>query len=228
MLEMLQIELVQSVIGIVGGIADVLPRLLAALIFIILGWVLGGAVGRIIAELVRSAKVDELLAKAGVSKFFARGGYELNSGAFLGWLAKLFFIIIFLVAAFNILGLTQINEFLLMVLAYIPQVIVATMILFVASFAAEVLSGIVSGATKAVGSHVAHLLGSVTRWAIWTFAIIIALSHLGIAPQYMYTLFAGMIAMLALAGGLAFGLGGKEAAADLIREVRSEIREGKK
>lgn len=227
MLEMLQMELVQSVIGVVGGVADVLPRLLAALIFIILGFVFGGAVGRVISEIVRSLKIDEMLTKAGVAKVFSRGGYELNSGAFLGWLAKLFFVVIFLIAGFNILGLTQINEFLLEVLAYIPQVVVATMILFVASFAAEVLSGMVSGATKAVGSHVAHLLGSITRWAIWTFAIIIALSHLGIAPQYMYTLFAGMIAMLALAGGLAFGLGGKDAAADLIREIRTDIRQGK-
>lgn len=227
MLEMLQMELVNAVVGVVGGIADVLPRLLAALIFIILGFAFGGAVGRVIAELIRTAKVDELLAKAGVSKFLARGGYQLNSGAFVGWLAKFFFIVIFLIAAFNILGLTQINEFLLMVLAYIPQVVVATMILFVASVASDILSGMVSGATKAVGSHVAHLLGSVTRWAIWMFAIIIALSHLGIAPQYMYTLFAGVIAMLALAGGLAFGLGGKDAAADLIRNIREEIREGK-
>ncbi len=220
-------ELVQSVIGIVSGIADVLPKLVAALVFVILGWVFGGAVGRVIAELIRSVKVDELLAKAGVSKFLARGGYQLNSGAFIGWLAKLFFIIIFLVAALNILGLTQVNMFLLQVLAYIPQVVVAMMILFVASFASDVLSGMVAGATKAVGSHVAHLLGSITRWAIWMFAIIIALSHLGIAPQYMYILFTGMVAMLALAGGLAFGLGGKEAAADLIREIRTEIREGK-
>lgn len=227
MFEMLRTELVQSVVGVVGGVADVLPKLLAALIFVILGWVVGGAVGRVIAELIHSAKIDGFLAKAGVSKFLARGGYELNSGAFIGWLAKLFFIIIFLIAALNILGLNQVNTFLLQVLAYIPQVVVATMILFVASFASDILGGMVSGASKAIGSHVAHLLGSVTRWAIWTFAIIIALSHLGIAPQYMYTLFAGMIAMLALAGGLAFGLGGKDAAADLIRNIREEIREGK-
>ena len=227
MLEMLQMELVQSVVGVVGGIADVLPKLVAALIFVVLGFAFGGAVGRVISELIRSAKVDELLGKAGVAKVLARGGYELNSGAFIGWLAKLFFVVIFLIAALNILGLTQVNMFLLQVLAYIPQVVVAMMILFVASFASDILSGMVSGATKAVGSHVAHLLGSITRWSIWMFAIIIALSHLGIAPQYMYTLFAGMIAMLALAGGLAFGLGGKEAAADLIRNIRDEVRSGK-
>lgn len=225
---MLQTELVQSVLGVVGSIASVFPKLLAALVFIIIGWVFGSAVGRVLAELVRAAKVDELLAKAGVDKFLTRAGYKLNSGLFIGWIAKLFFVIIFLIAAFDILGLSQVNVFLVQVLDYIPQVVVAAMILLVASVVAEILSGMVGGATKAVGSHVAHLLGSVTRWAIWFFAVIIALSHLGIAPQYMFTLFTGMIAMLALAGGLAFGLGGKEVASELIRDIRGEIRDGKR
>jgi len=92
----------------------------------------------------------------------------------------------------------------------------------------DFVDGVVSVTSQAVGSHVAHLLGSITRWAIWIFALMFAFSQLGIAPQFMNILFTGIVAMLALAGGLAFGLGGKEAAGEFIREVRTEIKTGKK
>ncbi len=227
MLEMLQTNLVSSLRDVAGGVAETTPKLLAALVFIILGWIFGVAVGRVVHQLVSAVKADEWLAKAGVDKFLQKAGYTLDAPAFFAWLAKLFFIIVFLIAAFDILGLSQVNVYLSQVLTYIPQVIVAAVILFVASIAADLLSGIVSGATKAVGSHVSEMLGTMTRWAIWMFAVLTALSQLGIAPQYMYTIFAGFVAMLALAGGLAFGLGGKEAAAEFIRETRKEMSGGK-
>ena len=110
------------------------------------------------------------------------------------------------------------------VLTYIPQVLIAAVILFVASVVADILGDMVHGTVSALGSRVSHLLGTVTRVSIWVFAIIMALSQLGVAPQYMFTLFTGFVAMVALAGGLAFGLGGKEAAADLIREIRTDIK----
>jgi small-conductance mechanosensitive channel len=224
MIEMLKTELVQSVQEVASGIAGVVPSLVAALLFIIVGWVFGSAVGRVIQQLVDSAKADEWLGKAGVDKFLEKAGYKLNSGAFLGWLAKLFFIIVFLIAALDILGLSQVNVFLTQVLAYIPQVIIATIVLFVASVAADLLGSAVTGTTHAVGGSVARLLGSVTRWSIWIFAFMVALSQLGVAAQYMNILFTGIVAMLALAGGLAFGLGGKDAAGDFIKKVQEEIK----
>ncbi|OGZ06446.1 MAG: hypothetical protein A2845_06020 [Candidatus Lloydbacteria bacterium RIFCSPHIGHO2_01_FULL_49_22] len=227
MFQSLQTVLVQSLRDVAGGVADMLPKALAALVFVILGWVFGAAVGKVVRQLVESMNADEWLKKAGVDKYLEKAGYTLNAGAFFGWLAKLFFIIVFLVAAFDILGLSQVNLFLVQVLTYIPQVLVAAIILFVASIASDLLSGVVTGATKAMGSRVSEMLGTMTRWSIWMFAFIVALSQLGIAPQYMYTIFAGFVAMLALAGGLAFGLGGKEAAAEFIRDMRAEVREKK-
>ena len=227
MLNSIQEVLVGALRDVAGGVADRLPILLAALLFVVIGWIFGSAVGRVVHQLVEAVKADEWLTKAGVDKFMEKAGYKLNSAAFIGWLAKLFFILVSLVAAFNILGLSQVNDFLTQVLAYIPQVFVAAIILFVASIASDVLSGVVSGTSKAVGSHVAQLLGVMTRWAIWIFAVMFALSQLGIAGQFMSILFTGLVAMLALAGGLAFGLGGKEAAANFIKEVQSDIKEGK-
>jgi hypothetical protein len=227
MFQMIQTELVSSLRDVAGGVVDTVPKLLAALLFVIVGWIFGAAVGRVVHQLVEAVKADEWLAKAGVDKCLEKAGYKLNAASFFGWLAKLFFVIVFLMAAFDILGLTQVNAFLGQVLMYIPQVVVAAVILFVASIASDLLGGMVAGTTKAVGSHVSEMLGTVTRWAIWMFAFIVALSQLGVAPQYMYTIFAGFVAMLALAGGLAFGLGGKEAASDFIRNVQHDMKEGK-
>ncbi|OGZ05411.1 MAG: hypothetical protein A3C93_01375 [Candidatus Lloydbacteria bacterium RIFCSPHIGHO2_02_FULL_54_17] len=228
MWQMLQNELAHSIYNVSGGVGALLPKLIVALLFVVVGWIFGVAVGRVIAQIVDALRVDTWLAKMGVDKFVERAGYHLNAGAFLGWLAKLFFIIVFLIVAFNVLGLSEVNGFLIQVLTYIPNVVVAMLVLFIASVAADILSGLVAGATQAVGSHVAHLLGGITRWSIWIFALMFAFSQLGIAPQFMNILFTGIVAMLALAGGLAFGLGGKEAAGDFIREVRTEIKTGRK
>src|SRR3989344_1226565 len=227
MLQLLQNEFAQSIISVTGGISNVLPNFIAALLLVVLGWIFGVAVGRVITQIVDALRIDTWLAKAGVDKVVERSGYRLNAGAFLGWLAKLFFIIVFLIVALNLLGLFAVNIFLLNVLAYIPNVIVAVLVLFIASVAADIVGGVVAGASLATGSRVAHFLGSVTRWAIWIFALMVAFSQLGIAAQFMNILFTGIVAMLALAGGLAFGLGGRDAAADFINEVRPELKEGK-
>ena len=209
------------------GVGAFVPKLFFAVVLVALGFIFGAAVGRVVTQLVNTLKLDDLLAKAGVSAFFTKAGYPLNSGAFFGWLARLFFVVVFMVAAFDVLELTAVNEFLKTVLLYIPQVVVAALMLFFASIVADFLSNVVSGMSKGVGTHVANLLGTITRTAIWVFAVIVALSHLGIAPQFMQLLFTGFVAMVAIAGGLAFGLGGKDAAADLIKKIREDVRSGR-
>ena len=81
----------------------------------------------------------------------------------------------------------------------------------------------VEGSAKAMGVRSARMAGSVAKWAIWIFAVIIVLSELGIAPAFMQILFTGIVAMLAIAGGLAFGLGGKEAAAKVIEKAKNAV-----
>lgn len=228
MLETMKDQLTSAVQEVALGVADFVPKIFVAVVFLALGWIFGSAVGKVVRQLVEAAKADEWLRKAGVDKVFERAGYTLNTGVFLGWLAKLFFVVVFLIAAFDVLGLSEVNEFLRMVVGYIPQVIVAAVILFVASVAADIVGGAVSGAAKAAGGSVAHFLSSLVRWAIWIFAFMFALAQLGVAPQFMQILFTGIVAMLALAGGLAFGLGGKDAAAEFIRKVQTEIREGRR
>lgn len=201
-----------------------IPNLLFAIIIFIIGWFLGSVVGRVISQAVRIAKVDHALKSAGVEDVVKRAGYTLDSGAFLGGLVKWFIIIVFLMASLQVLSLTAVTLFLnQIVISFLPTVIVAVLILIVAAVIAEVAQGVVVGAARAAGIRSAGFVGTVTRWAIWGFAIIIALSELGIGAQYFQTLFMGIVVALSLAFGLAFGLGGQEAAARFLEKTREQI-----
>jgi len=206
------------------GIIAFVPNLIVALVIFILGWVVGSVLGRLVAQLITALRVDRALESAGASEVLAKAGFRLNSGAFIGGLVRWFFIIAFLVAAFDVLGLSQVNIFLQqVVLGYLPNVIVAALILLVAAVIADAMQKVVVGSAKAADMAHAHFLGGVTRWSIWIFAMIIALSHLGIAQAFMQVLFTGVVAMLAIAGGLAFGLGGRDAATGFIEKLHKDI-----
>jgi len=206
------------------GLVEYLPNLLIAIIIFILGWLIGAGLGRVVAQVVNSLRVDQALRAAGVERVLERAGFSLNSGAFLGMLVKWFFILVFLVAALEVLGLTQVTMFLTaVVLGYLPRVIVAVLILLVAAVIAEAAQRLVAGSARAANLRSANFLGSMTRWAIWIFAVLAALDQLGVTP-FVQTLFTGVVVALALAFGLSFGLGGQQAASRFIDRMQSEMK----
>lgn len=210
--------------GIGVQVLQFLPKLLLAIIIFIAGWVVGSVLSDVVSKIVKAIKVDSILESAGARGLLDKAGFNLNTGAFLGGLVKWFIIIVFLVTALDILKLQAVNAFLTnVVLGYIPQVIVATLILVVAAVLADLSQKVLSGGARALDSKHAGMVGGVARWSIWIVAILAALNQLGIAGGMMQTLFTGLVAMLALAGGLAFGLGGKEAAANYIEKLRGDI-----
>ena len=214
----------QSFYSLVVNTVNFLPALLLALIVFFVGWFLGVLIGRLVAEAIRALRIDQALKQAGVDEVVSRAGYRLDSGAFVGALVKWFVILIFLIAALQILGLTQVTIFLQqIVVGYLPNVIVAVLILLVGAVIAQIAEGIVSGSARAAGIHAAGMVGKIARWAIWIFAILAALSQLQIAQAILQTLFTGVVVALALAFGLSFGLGGQEAAARFIEKTRDEM-----
>lgn len=217
---------VRSFEGVWYGVAQYLPNILVAILIFILGWILGALIGQGLKTLINTLKVNDVLRGTDVDQMVGRAGYTLDVGALIGWLIKWFVIIVFLLAALDVLGLTQVTIFLNdVVVNYIPQVIVAVLVLIVAAVLGDFLNRVVTGAATAAGLKHATLLGSVTRWAIWIFAILAALYHLGIAAPFVQTLFTGVIIALSLAIGLSFGLGGQDAARDYIAKIRRKIPE---
>lgn len=208
------------------GLMSFLPSFIFAVIIFILGWVVASVVGRAFEQVFTALKLDKLFASVGANEVFAKAGMRLNVGGFIGWIVKWFIVIAFLMASLEILELTQVTSFLNdVVLGYLPQVLVAALVLLVATVVSDVAGRLVTAGAQASSVRSAKMIGSIVRYAIWTFAFIIALSELGIAPQFMQILFTGIIAMLAVAGGIAFGLGGKEAAAKMISNISNDISE---
>lgn len=215
--------LTQSFQNLFYGLVAFIPNLVVAVIIFVVGWLIGAGLGRVVAQVISSLRVDQALRAAGVDRVVERAGFSLNSGAFLGVLVKWFFIIVFLVAALDVLQLTEVTIFLrAVVLGYLPQVIIAVLILLVAAVVAEAAQRVVAGSAAAANLKSANFLGSVSRWAIWVFAILAALDQLGVTP-FIQTLFTGVVVALALAFGLSFGLGGQQAAARYIEKMREQM-----
>lgn len=201
-----------------------IPKLVFAVIIFIAGWVVGLVIGEVIEKIVNASKVDRLLESAGAKSLLNKAGFNLNTGAFLGGLVKWFVIIGFLVAALDVFQLQAVNALLSTVVTqFIPNIVIASIILIVGAFLAEFVQKITSGAAKAVDVKSSGFVGGIARWSIWVFTIIAALLQLHIADQILSTLVTGLVAMLAIAGGLSFGLGGKDAAARFIEKLRGDI-----
>ncbi|HVZ75663.1 MAG TPA: hypothetical protein VG934_00065 [Candidatus Paceibacterota bacterium] len=214
----------QSFSNLLAGTVAFIPSLVFAIIIFVVGWFIGAFLGRIVAQAIRAIKVDQALRSAGVGDLVSRAGYSLDSGAFLGELVKWFVIIVFLMWALQVLALTPVTLFLQqVVLGFLPQVIVAVLIVLIGAVIAEVVQNVVMGGARAAGIRSAGFAGTLARWAIWIFAIAIALSQLGIGAQYFQTLWIGIVSALAIAFGLAFGLGGQEAAARFLEKTREQI-----
>jgi hypothetical protein len=210
----------QSLQGIWFGIASFVPTLVIAIIIFAIGWVLAALIEKLVEGLFKTFKVDAALKSAGFEEVVERSGYKLNSGRFIGSLVKWFVIVVFLIASFDILGLSQVNSFLKdVVLSYLPQVIIAVLVLMVAVMIADAVEKIVVASARAAHVKSSSLLGAIAKWAIWIFAILTALFHLGIAPGLIQTLFMGIVVAFAIATGLAFGLGGKDAATKILDKV---------
>ncbi len=210
--------------NVANGVVGFVPNLVIAIIVILIGWLIAAALAKVISQVIRSVKLDTALTSAGFDRIISKSGHTLNSGRFLGELARWFTIVVFLMAAFEILGLTQVNNFLQgVVIGYIPQVVAAVLILFVGVVVADFLQKTVVASSRAAGMANANFLGSVTKWSIWIFAALAALFQLGIGATFIQTLFTGLVVALALAFGLSFGLGGKEAAARYLEKLRLEI-----
>ncbi len=220
------VALQQSFNNLLWWTVNFIPQFVLAVVIFVVGWFIATLIGRVVAQAIRAIRVDHALRTAGVDDIVTRAGYKLDSGEFIGGLVKWFLIIVVLWAALTVMGLTAVTGFIqLALLPLLGRVIVAAFIIMIAAVVAEVTQGVVTGAARAAGIASAGVAGTVARWAIWVFAILAALDQLQIAPGVTQVLSTGIVVALALAFGLAFGLGGQEAAARAIEKARSGMRD---
>jgi hypothetical protein len=206
-------------------IGQYMPNIIAAIIVFAIGWIFGILLYRAVVEFIKFLRIDDLMRSSGLSDAAHEAGFRLDIGMFLGILVKWFIILAFLSVSLSILGLSRVTVFIeQVVLLYIPQIVVAALILILAAVIADLVKKIISGSARIAGAHQgANFAGTIAKWAIWILAVLAALEQLGVAVALIQTLFTGLVVALSIAFGLAFGLGGKEAAARAIDRIWSEF-----
>ncbi len=197
-----------------------IPRIIAALIVVLIGVIVAWAVKTIIIKALGFIKVKKYTDSVGLDKVFPA---TVGFASLLGDIAQWTIVIVFLIPAFDILNLGAVNTVLVGILNYIPNVIVAVVIMLVGIVIADLADRVVSSAAVTIGTKASDILGTIAKWAVVAFAVFAALIQLGIAQEMLLSLWQGFIYFFVLAGAIAFGLGGKDAAADLISGLRKQL-----
>jgi hypothetical protein len=195
-----------------------IPRLLGALVILLVGWLLAKAVEALVAKGLRLVRFNEVADRAELDQFLTRAGVRLDPAAVVGKLAYWFLFLIFVGAAFNSFGLPQVTAVINQIVAYLPNVAVALVVLLVGALLAQFAATLVRGASGTARVGDPALLATLARAAVLAFAVLIALNQLQIGAAIVNTLFMAVVGMLALAGALAFGLGGRDVAARVLED----------
>jgi hypothetical protein len=204
---------------------EAIPKVIGFLLILLIGWVIASLLARAVAALLHGIKFNDLAQRSGIAGFVRNMGLQTDaSGAVAG--AVLWFVrLIVLVVAFDALGLPSVSQVLQRLLLWIPNLIVALVVLILGGLAATALSRLVRGATAEAGLGDPEVLATVTRIAVWAFAVVVALDQVGIASTLITILVEAVLLTLALALGLSFGLGGRETAAEIVKGWYSRRQE---
>lgn len=201
-----------------------LPNILAAIVILVLGWLIAIFLSKLVVKVLEAIKIDHLANQLGLKQLANRAGRELSLARLGGWLVKWFFFIGSFIAAADVLNLTEVSNFLYQdVLGYAGHVVVAMAILLLGILAANFLSEVVAATVRASGLSSSQALGAITKWAVVAFTVIAALAQLQIATTFLQDLFRAIVAMFAIAGGIAFGLGGRDHAKKVLDEVEHNL-----
>ena len=207
------------------GFAIFVPKLILALIVFLVGWIIAAGIGKIIQEVLKRAQLDKLTKMKKWGKSFEKADFDFTPSEFIGGLCKWILLIVVLSISVEVLGLSQFSNFLNKVVIWLPNLLAAILIFvavaIIASFAEKLVRASIHGTKVGYGK----VAGIITRWALWTFGIAAILIQLGIASNLILVIFQGLVYLVTIAGGLAFGLGGKEVAADILKDLRSKFTE---
>jgi hypothetical protein len=201
-----------------------LPNLVGAILVLLIGWIIAVGLDRLVTQILKQLKLDHALNKVGTKTLLKKSGVDFEASDFIGGLVKWTVLLVAFLAAADILNMDNVTIFLNKILAYVPNVFVAIAILLIGMLAANFFAHVVRGAISSARIRSANFLAAITKWVIWVFAILMALSQLNIADSIINYLYLSIFFMIALAGGLAFGLGGQKAASEMLDDLKKEMK----
>lgn len=204
-----------------SGIVIILPKLILAIVIFTLGWLIAKVVYKVIVKLGEKLKIDEAVKP--MAGAIEKAGYTLKIGKSIAFLVKWFIVIGSLIISLDLLGLNTTRSLLAGIIAYIPQVIIAIFVLLAGVSLANFTKDIIKGSTALLNVKSAGFLANIARVTLVIFTILISLNIIGFNSEIINILFMGAVAMIAIAGGLAFGLGGQRAAAEAIEDMKKSM-----
>ncbi|HTK09799.1 MAG TPA: hypothetical protein VL485_21685 [Ktedonobacteraceae bacterium] len=187
-----------------------IPRFVGFLVILLVGWIIAQLVNKALTAVLHKVGFERLADRAGMSRLEQQTGVPMDAAGILGKVAFWFIFLIFLVTAIDALGLAGVSNMLNQIVSYLPNVFVAILILFVGMLAATVVGDLVRAAIANTRMGSPNVFANIARYAILGFAVLIALEQLQIAPSLINILFMAVVGAIALATGLAFGLGGQD------------------
>lgn len=214
----------EIIIEFLKATKDIVIKLIGVLIVLLIGWFIAVLIGKIIAEVLKRLGFNKIFEKGNWKEALEKAELKIDPSGFIGWICKWIIFILFLLIAVDILGLEQFGGFLNDVLNYLPNVVIAALIFIVAVIVAEILEKVVRTGVESIKVGYGGIAGGIVKWSIWIFAIWAILIQLGILSEMLLTLFTGLVAMISIAGGIAFGLGGKEVAAEILQHLKKKLK----
>lgn len=206
------------------GFIGFLPALVGALVIFVVGWFISVGVGRLVADVLKRIKFNQVFERGNWKRAFEKADVKVDPSGFIGAIFKWVLVIVFLMAAVEVLGLAQLATFIMAVLAYLPNVVVASLIFVVAVIIADIVEKVLRAAVESTQVGYGHVVGVIVRWSIWVFAIVAILQQLGVAAELSQDVVRAVLAFLVITGGLAFGLGGKEVAGQWLQDLNRKLR----
>jgi hypothetical protein len=214
-----------SLAGALNTLLSAIPRVIGFAVVLIVGWIISSLFARGVQALLHAVKFNELATRSGFADFVQKMGVKDDPAGVIAGIVKWFVRLITLVVAFDTLGLPAVSSVLQQLLLWLPNLVVALVVLVIGGLAAKALSQLVRGASAEAGFSNPEMLATVTRVAIWGFTIIVAVNQLGIATTLINTLLIGVVGALSIAFGLAFGLGGRDRAAQVLESISRNLQQ---
>lgn len=208
--------LLEPVRSLLQQIGAFLPRLLLALVVLLVGWLLAKTLRLIVVKALRAFNFHVLTERAGIDGFLQQGGSERDTTDLFGWVAYALVILASLIIASNSLGLSQVTDLLGRIVLFLPRVLVALLVLVFGSYFAQFVGGAVKGYCRRVAISDGDLLGRVAQYGIMTFVVLLAIDHLDVGGGLIQQTFLILLAGVVFAAALALGLGARDRAARLI------------
>ncbi|MBI4138039.1 MAG: hypothetical protein HY482_00390 [Candidatus Wildermuthbacteria bacterium] len=215
----------QSVQDLWQGFIGFIPALVGALVIFIIGWFISVGIGRLVTDILKRARFNQMFERGNWKRALEKADLKVDPSAFIGGIFKWVLAVVFLLASVEVLGLAQLAGFIRDALAYLPNVLVAALIFVVTVIITDIVEKVLRAAVESTQVGYGHIVGVIVRWSMWIFAAIAILTQLGIAPGLLQTLFTGLVALVVIAGGLAFGLAGKDVAGEILRDLGKKFKE---